>query len=480
MESFPSQSIQEKEQSLREEILNRIYIEKSYIFEFYSTNDLIRIMQYTDYNIDKINFLLESYTKEDLLKKIEEHLLLTQKQKQISNSSITQVKKVPKQKHILYSKFVSTINSKQKRNVMISAWNFLNNGANIIDLKDAIRSLDKMKIISKLKQQKSNKGVSINDVAFNREFFKKIEQKEKKYITYYQQCFEDNDINYLEHTDHFDEKMFHLIHKETSDTNTLKLFPKLLTMPTSLLNSILSYVDIFTIGRIALCSKSLYSLIYQHYSFDAFSSRCYVNAIFLHSKLYYINLLALKKQFKSNFDMLKRKNRIRYGGVYYCRVKYVKEGQIYGEEFNKTVLVQYYRALRFLPNGVVMIMTTPFFKANKIRNGIKNGSVEIRSGKYHIDELDRIQVKCDDDEYIYKFGWGEMIRYRSGYSKGDIGVIRGIELVEYNLNKPNYKMNVPLNDKFPVAFRFRAIEQLKHDISIKCIKEIEEDNTLTR
>ena len=73
-----------------------------------------------------------------------------------------------------------------------------------------------------------------------------------------------------------------------------------------------------------------------------------------------------------------------------------------------------------------------------------------------------------------------MTRYRSGYSKGDIGVIRGIELVEYNLNKPNYKMNVPLNDKFPVAFRFRAIEQLKHDISIKCIKEIEEDNTLTR
>ncbi len=132
MESFPSQSIQEKEQSLREEILNRIYIEKSYIFEFYSTNDLIRIMQYTEYNLDKINFLLESYTKEDLLKKIEEHLLLTKKQMQNINSSITQVKKVPKQKHILYSKFVSTINSNQKRNVLISAWNFLNNGGNII------------------------------------------------------------------------------------------------------------------------------------------------------------------------------------------------------------------------------------------------------------------------------------------------------------------------------------------------------------
>ena len=91
------------------EILNRIYIEKSYIFEFYSTNDLIRIMQYTEYNLDKINFLLESYTKEDLLKKIEEHLLLTKKQMQNINSSITQVKKVPKQKHILYSKFVFCI-----------------------------------------------------------------------------------------------------------------------------------------------------------------------------------------------------------------------------------------------------------------------------------------------------------------------------------------------------------------------------------
>lgn len=477
MESIPSP---EKEQSMREEILNRIYIDKSYIFEFYSTNDLIRIMQYTEYNYDKINFLLESYTKEDLLKKIEEHQLLIQKQSQIVNSSIT-VKKLIKQKHILYSRFVSSMESQPKKKSMVSAWNFLNNGGNIIDLKDAIRSLDKMKIISKLKQQKGNKGVSINDVAFNREFFKKIEQKEKKYITYYQQCFEDNDIDYIQHTDHFDEKMFHLIHnKEPNDinNNNIKLFPKLLSMPNSLLNTILSYVDIFTIGRIALCNKSLFNMVYHHYSFDAFSSRCYVNAIFLHSKLYYINLSSLKKLYKNNFDMLKHKNRIRFGGVYYCRVKYVKEAQIYGEEFNKNVLVQYYRALRFLPNGEVMIMTTPFFKANKIRNGIKNGSVEIRNGKFHIDELDRIQIKCDDDEYIYKFGWGEMTRYRSGYSKGDIGVIRGIELVEYNINKPNYKMNIPLNDKFPVAFRFRAIEQLKNDISI--INVIEEEETLTR
>ena len=91
MESFPSQSIQEKEQSLREEILNRIYIEKSYIFEFYSTNDLIRIMQYTEYNLDKINFLLESYTKEDLLKKIEEHLLLKKKQMQNINRLLTTI-----------------------------------------------------------------------------------------------------------------------------------------------------------------------------------------------------------------------------------------------------------------------------------------------------------------------------------------------------------------------------------------------------
>ena len=70
---------QKNEMELREEIMNRIYIQMNYIFEFYSTNDLNQVMTFTNFNIDKMFFFLENYTKEDLFKRIEEHQFLFNK-----------------------------------------------------------------------------------------------------------------------------------------------------------------------------------------------------------------------------------------------------------------------------------------------------------------------------------------------------------------------------------------------------------------
>ena len=258
--------------------------------------------------------------------------------------------------------------------------------------------------------------------------------------------------------------------------DSIRLIPNLLSVPLSLFNFIFSYLDIFTIGKVGLCSKELYNLIYKHYAFNMFTARCYTNSIFLNSHLYKLNLPLLKKQFKSNYDMFKGKNRIRYGGLYYCKVKYIKEVQIYGEEFNKNVLVQYYRVLRFLPNGEVHMMTTPYFKVNKIKNGIKNGSIELKVGTFRVDENEQIILNIgESDEYIYKFGWNDIRRYRAGYSKGDIGVIRGFELVKYNIIRGNQRTEIIINDKFPIAFRFRPIEKLINELGFVCIKEEEDE-----
>ena len=72
---------QKNEMELREEIMNRIYIQMNYIFEFYSTNDLNQVMTFTNFNVDKMFFFLENYTKEDLFKRIEEHQFLFNKSK---------------------------------------------------------------------------------------------------------------------------------------------------------------------------------------------------------------------------------------------------------------------------------------------------------------------------------------------------------------------------------------------------------------
>lgn len=478
---------QKSEIELREEIMNRIYIQMNYIFEFYSTNDLNQVMTFTNFNIDKIFFYLENYTKEDLFKRIEEHQFLFSKSKQPNINQIQSVKrqKIIKEKHYIVSKYLlsreknSNINS--ENTIKASAWNFLNSGSNIIDLKDAIKSFDKMKIINKIKKQhpNNNNHSTSNDIAFNREFIKKLEQKERKYISLYQNCLEEEDINYLLQTDHFNsiplKKNQNIINIKDSN----KIIPNLFRIPLSLFNFIFSYLDIFTIGKVGLCSKELYNLIFKHYAFNTFTARCYTNSIFLNSHLYQLNLSLLKKQFKSNFDMFKGKHRIRYGGVYYCRVKYIKEVQIYGEEFNKNVLVQYYRVLRFLPNGEVHMMTTPYFKVNKIKNGIKNGSIELKVGSFKIDENDQIIVNIGkSDEYIYKFGWNDIRRYRAGYSKGDLGVIKGFELVKYNIVNGNQITEIIINDKFPTSFRFRPIEKLINELGIISIKEEENDEAI--
>ena len=477
---------QKNEMELREEIMNRIYIQMNYIFEFYSTNDLNQVMTFTNFNVDKMFFFLENYTKEDLFKRIEEHQFLFNKSKKPNINQIQPLsQKIIKEKHYIMSKYLL---SREKNNnniseiaIKASAWNFLNSGSNIIDLKDAIKSFDKMKIINKIKKQHANNNSNnnhsnSNDIAFNREFIKKLEQKERKYISLYQNCLEEADINYLQQTDHFNSIPLKKNQITVNIKDSIRLIPNLLSVPLSLFNFIFSYLDIFTIGKVGLCSKELYNLIYKHYAFNMFTARCYTNSIFLNSHLYQLNLPLLKKQFKSNYDMFKGKNRIRYGGLYYCKVKYIKEVQIYGEEFNKNVLVQYYRVLRFLPNGEVHMMTTPYFKVNKIKNGIKNGSIELKVGTFRVDENEQIILNIgESDEYIYKFGWNDIRRYRAGYSKGDIGVIRGFELVKYNIIRGNQRTEIIINDKFPIAFRFRPIEKLINELGFVCIKEEEDE-----
>ena len=74
MESKNNLSKEEIE-NIQQDLFNDIFLHKNYINEFYSTNELKSLFNYANYNKEKINLLLENYTKEEILKKIQDNLL---------------------------------------------------------------------------------------------------------------------------------------------------------------------------------------------------------------------------------------------------------------------------------------------------------------------------------------------------------------------------------------------------------------------
>ena len=454
---------------LNQELFNKIFLEKNYIYEFYSTNELKSLFTYGNYNKGKIYFLLENYTKEENLKKIQDKIM-----ENLNNQNKTQIMKKTQnliERFIIQSRFYISEEkvSTNQKNLLINVWAFINNGTNIIDLKDALSSFDKEKLYSKIKNelhQKKNKNKDSNTIQLLliNEFNKRYEEKEKKFFSMYLNHYEENDIEYLKKSEEYN-----LINNQIPKPNSIQkvILQKILFLPLSLRNFIFSYVDVFILGRLGLCSKKLYKTIYNDYSFNNEHLRIYVNAIFINSNLYQIKQKTIKSQFLNNLDLLKNKKRIRFGGIYYCKVKSIRPVLKFGEEYHSSVFI-FYRVLRFFPNGLVYTMTTPYFKNAKIKQGIKNGIIELKRGKWSIDDNDNLKIINDDnDEYFYKLGWSDFSRIRLGYDKDDIGIIKGFELNNYFMvNKKGEKIEIPLNENFPKRFRYRALNILKNDIYI--------------
>ena len=456
----------EEIENIEQDLFNDIFLHKNYIYEFYSTNELKSLFNYANYNKEKINLLLEHYTKEEILKKIQDNIL--QKINKKNEIQTINSKKKLNKKFIIQSRFlISEENILSNKNILVNVWAFINNGTNIIDLKDALSSYNKAEFYSKIKKEilsKKNK-LKYNDIQIllSNEFEKRYEEKEKKFMKMYINHFEENDIEFLKIRKQWN--LYQHIPKPNSIQQTI--LEKLLILPLSLRNFIFSYIPIFTLGRLGLCSKKLYKIIYEDYSFNNEHLKIYVNALFINSNLYTIKQNIIKTQFLNNLDLLKNKKRIRFCGIYYCKVKSIRNEYKFGEESHNSVSI-FYRLLRFFPNGLVYTMTTPFFKNAKIKQGIRNGIIELKCGKWSIDDNDNLKIINDNlDEYIYKLGWSDFYRIRFGYNKDDIGVLKGFELTNYYMvNKNGEKIEIPLNENFPKRFRYRALNILENDIYI--------------
>ena len=485
------ESIPQKPATKEEELIDFIYQKKGYIFDYYSIYDLLNLIRYAKNDKYKILYLLDNYSKEENMEVIE-------KSKSLSFLSNINTNKMPKkrlkklEKYILISKTLQQIKESGKISEIDESnliWNFIfKPGVNFVDLYDALKSFDKVKLYDKILEKMKQKGKSVLDKkdklmsAVNIELNKVFEQKENKIYEKYINNFEENDIYYLKKAGLWtyyskfnkEKKTDHI--KDKIDKN--KLINLLIKTPKNNRAVIFSFIDIFTLGKLALCNKTFYYLIFKEYNLVLNSAKMYIGAIFANSKLYQIDINNIKTLYKNNFlEMFKKKPRVKFCGIYYARVKIISEYYKYGLEQQNMGIALYYRILRFFPNGEIYAMTCPYLKSNKIRQGLKDGNIEFKKGIYNIDENDKINVTyTNGDEYVYKLGWSDFSIYRLGFKHDDPGIKNGIELLSYNMvDKFGEKTKIKLDENFPKRFRFRNLETLKNDIYIHKYEEIIED-----
>lgn len=489
MESLP-----QKQRKKEEELMDLIYQEKKYIFDYYSIHDLLSLINYANKDKNKIFYLLDNFSKEENMKKIEANTSLSLMKNNLNNNAkpkkTTKINK--REKYIIESKTMNEL--KEKGDLTISEeynfiWNFIyHEGINFIDLYDALKSFDKNKLYNKVRDEinEKNKKNGIKDkissnIALINELNKRFEKKENKIYEFYINNFEDNDIYYLKKTGqwkYYSKTLKEKPKNEIIEKHNLDLYKLLIKISKNQRLIIFSFVDIFTLGKLGLCDKTLYKLIYIEYNLNINSSNIYISSIFANSKLYEINTKKIKSQYKNSFlEMLKKKQRIKFCGIYYARVKIIKEFSRYGIENTNNGFLIYYRILRFFPNGEVYAMTSPYYKSHKIRHSIKEGSIEFKKGKFKIDEEDNVLVKyINGDEYKYRLGWSDFSIYRLGFKHDDPGIKSGIELLSYQMvDKYGVKTNIKLDENFPRRFRFRNLEYLKNDIYIHKYVEFIED-----
>ena len=163
MESFPK-----KQRKKEEELMDLIYKEKKYIFDFYSIHDLLSLMHYVNNDKKKLFDLLDNYSKEENLKKVEANSIIPSINNKNIKINLPSSKINNKtEKYIIFSKSLKEIQEKGELSSNEESkliWNFLNHpGINFIDLYDALNSFDKNKLYNKIKSEIKEKNKKIGD-----------------------------------------------------------------------------------------------------------------------------------------------------------------------------------------------------------------------------------------------------------------------------------------------------------------------------
>lgn len=471
----PDISEKDKQRYLINEIMNFLYYECSQI-DLYSTNELERIIIFSGYNKQKTYSLIENNTKDEIFKMIEDsdlksfNLKKTKSNQDVNNSQINVNSQLNNQ--IQNRKEINRLGIKRNYfeeeedpyTIQIKVWSFIKPSVNLVDLKDLLRAYDHIKLISRARKEcKDRDNYKIN------EYFEKFyESREKKLKEIFKANLEDNDIDFIGGDEKFKEyelkrqkrKIMMNLTDNLLKSDLSKFYPLFLNSNQFVKTNILEYLDIFSIGKLGLVTKPLYSFIFNKFNLDRIAKK-YCLSIFKNTNLYINEQSMLKDKYKSYMSMLVCRPRIRYSGVYYSRVKYNKTGDNHGFN-NSTIQVSYYRIYRFLPSGDVFSITTPYIKQNKILNAINKQNVELRRARYYIESDDTLIIEMDGGKecsYIYRYKITHLTEFP------DLK-FNSLELIDYSLKSNNLISNIHVTEYFPRLFKFRCLDILKEEFFI--------------
>ena len=458
-------STQEHHKFISNQIINYLYFEYANI-DLFSIYELESLISFTGYNKQKTLYFLEKYAKEELIELIEEANLNTLRlSNRIIDNSPNKINDYISRKEVNYIACRSL--HKFEKIPIECAWNFLNSSVNLVDLKDVLNTYDHFKLIKKAKLTVKDK----DSYKLNEYFERYAEMRERKFKELFKRNLEDNDLLFLEGDVFMNAEVSKKTKKNLSNNITdallrsdLGKFLEIFTNTKSVLkNHILEYLDIFSIGKLSQCNKSMYKYLHHSKEFSLESiAKKYCVAIFKNTALYLNDAKKIKDVYKNFLHMLSKRPRVRYSGVYYSKVKFNKLGDNYGGSSELLSTVIYYRLYRFLPNGEIFTLTTPHYKQAKLQNAINKNDIEMRRGRYFIDLDDSliVEIQSGSTSWVYKFIIKEIVEFP------DLK-FQGIELVEYGYREDNQFIPIKINQYFPKIFKFRSLDVLKNDICMK-------------
>jgi hypothetical protein len=387
----------DKEKFLTQQIMNYLFSEWPNI-ELFSTNDLERIIKYCNFNKSATISLLETYSQETIMKMIEDfNIKQTIKNNQNKYAIATNVKIQKKENFYIQ---MTKVNPADLSNEQV--WDFISKNVNIVDLRDLLHNYDHMKLINKAKKEVKDK----DSRKFSEYFEKFYENREKKYTELFKACLEDNDMMFLTNTNDYGQYFKQKKKKDNFGKIDPNMFMDLFTGSSEYVKSnILDFLDIFSVGKLGLVNKYLSRFVFKKYDLESVAKK-YSVGIFKNTNIYVNDKDRINSLYKSYLSMFSKRPRIMYTGVYFSKVKFNKVIDNTGLSEFVSCTVTNYRFYRFLPNGTVYCITTPFTKSQKLLTAINKGNLEIRKGCYYVDcdDILIIEIKLsEDDSYIYKY-----------------------------------------------------------------------------
>ena len=181
-----------------------------------------------------------------------------------------------------------------------SVWSFLHKTQNLIDLQDFLLTYDHHKLINKAKISVKDKDTKKIENYFEKFYL----QREKKYKEIFRGNLEDNDLIFLETEE------YTLDYKVTSNDKSLgkdyTKFPVLFEkLSTYLKSHFLNFLDIHTVGKFSMCSKSLNNFVNKTYNIEKLA-KFYCLMIYKNHNLYKNDEKQLKL-YKNYFEMYKNR-----------------------------------------------------------------------------------------------------------------------------------------------------------------------------